>query len=490
MVSAQPTTLALPVRPSEPLPAEAFDFEAISSAAAANEPLKRAVSGAVLRQYIGRQQQWASLPDVQALRELAAQIKQHTLDHLDWYVQQFAANVRANGGQVHFAADGDEARRIILRIAQDAGCRRCIKAKSMVSEEISLAEHLEAGGLEVCETDLGEFIVQIGHDRPSHLVTPIIHKDRAAIARLFSEYFKTPYDDDPQALAMQARRHLRDKFRRADLGLTGGNFMVAETGQLCCVENEGNQRHSISSPRVLISLVGIEKMVPRLTDLAVLLKLLARSATGQPLTVYTNLFGGPRGPGQSDGPEQFHVVLVDNGRSGILQSQYRPTLRCIRCGACLNACPVYRSIGGHAYGSVYPGPIGALITPLLQGIERFADLPKASSLCGACGEACPVKIDIPHFLVQLRRDMVSAGLDGRIERFIYRSWALSMRWMWSYRLSSWLQKVAMRRRARATGWISKMPLIIGRWTKVRDLPPPAPRPFRAIWNDRKAASKE
>src|SRR5918993_1560025 len=352
------------------------------------------INNAVMRQHTGRQLRMLELPNPDALRELAGQIKQHAIEHLDYYLEQLAANVRKNGGHVHFARDGREATRIILDIAARTKTSRCIKSKSMVSEEINLAHALELAGLDVVETDLGEFIIQISHDKPSHLVAPIVHKDKASIAKLFSEYFGTPYCDEPDALCGQARTFLRDKFRQADFGITGGNFLVAETGHLCCVENEGNQRQSVTTPRVLLSLVGIEKIVPRMVDLAVMLKLLARSATGQPITIYNNIFGGPRMPGEKDGPEEFHLVLIDNGRSEILASEeYRETLRCIRCGACLNACPIYRKIGGHAYGSVYPGPIGALITPLFQGLGNFKDLPQASSLCGACYEACPVKIN-------------------------------------------------------------------------------------------------
>jgi L-lactate dehydrogenase complex protein LldF len=356
----------------------------------------------------------------------------------------------------------------------------------MVSEEIDLVPALESIGMEVVETDLGEFIIQISHDRPSHLVAPIVHKDKASIAKLFSEYFGTPYDDDPHHLTMQARKYLRDKFRRADFGMTGGNFMVAETGHLCCVENEGNQRQSVTTPRVLVSLVGIEKVVPRMTDLAVMLKLLARSATGQPTTIYTNLFGGPRSVGERDGPEEFHLVLIDNGRSEILASEeYRETLRCIRCGACLNACPIYRKIGGHAYGSVYPGPIGALITPMFQGLENFKDLPQASSLCGACYEACPVKINIPKHLINLRRDIQQQHLNSAAERFIYRLWAAGMRSPFVYKLVGKLQKWDLRRRAEGTGWIQELPAIAAGWTQIRDMPAPAKKTFHQMWRRRK-----
>jgi L-lactate dehydrogenase complex protein LldF len=461
-----------------------FDFQAASTKAAGDEKLRRSITSAVMKQYEGRKLRLLDLPNADKLRTLAGQIKQHALDHLDYYLEQLASNVEKNGGRVHFAADAADARRIILEIAKSSGAKLVVKSKSMVSEEIDLAPALEQAGLEVYETDLGEFIVQIGHDRPSHIVGPIIHKDRQSIAKLFSEYFGTPYDDEPTALTGQARQFLRDKFRRADFGMTGGNFLVAETGQVCVVENEGNARQSITTPRVLVSLVGIEKVVPRLADLAVMLKLLARSSTGQHMTVYTSIFGGPRKAGERDGPEEFHLVLIDNGRSEILAGEYRETLRCIRCGACLNACPVYRSIGGHAYGHVYSGPIGALIAPLFQGLGNFKDLPQASSLCGACYEACPVKIDIPRHLVNMRRDIVERRMSGFWERNIYRLWAWMMltprRYRWAVRLQRW----RLRKRAKGSGWVSKMPAPAAGWTQVRDMPAPARRTFHELWKTR------
>jgi L-lactate dehydrogenase complex protein LldF len=465
---------------------EEFSFHDLSIKATHDERLKTALGANTLRQYEGRQQRMSELPDPDALRSLAGQIKQHTLDHLDYYLEQLQSSVQRAGGQVHFANDGPHAQRLITDIAKSTGCTRVIKSKSMASEEINLAHHLEAAGLDLVETDLGEFIIQISGDKPSHLVAPIMHKDRASIARLFSEYFKTPYNADPPALTAQARAFLRAKFRRADLGITGGNFLVAETGHVCVVENEGNARQSLTTPRVLVSLVGIEKLVPRLADLAVMLKLLARSATGQPMTVYTSIFGGPRQSGEKDGPEQFHLVLLNNGRTEILASpEYRETLRCIRCGACLNACPVYRKIGGHAYGSVYPGPIGALITPLFQGLAKFQDLPHASSLCGACYEACPVKINIPKHLVNLRRDINAQHISSPMERLIYKTWAWAMKSPLTYRTIGAIQKFDLRRRAHKTGWIRSLPLFVAGWTQVRDMPAPARRTFHQIWKTRK-----
>ena len=470
--------------------ASPFDFGKVSVKAAGDEQLKKSVNNAVLRQYTARQLRILDLPDPDAMRTLAGEIKQHALDHLDYYLEQLKTNVERNGGHVHFAASAPEARRIIMDIARKAGCERVIKSKSMVSEEIELAHHMERAGMDVVETDLGEFIVQIGKDKPSHIVAPIVHMNKAAISKLFSEYFGTPPCDDPNQLCDQARLHLRNKFRRADFGMTGGNFLVAETGQVCCVENEGNVRQSVTTPRVLVSLVGIEKVVPRLSDLAVMLKLLARSATGQHMTVYTSLFGGPRKAGEKDGPEEFHLVLMDNGRTEILASEYRETLRCIRCGACLNACPVYRKIGGHSYGHVYSGPIGALITPLFQGLGNFKDLPQASSLCGACYEACPVKINIPQHLINMRRDIVQNKLGGWLESRIYALWAWSLKSRFLYGLIGGLQKWDLRRRARGTGWVTKMPSVAAGWTQIRDLPAPAPKTFHQLWKSRKSNGRE
>jgi L-lactate dehydrogenase complex protein LldF len=467
-------------------PTTDFDFQKLSTKSTADDRLRNAVSANTLRQYEGRRDGMLDLPNPDALRALAGEIKQHTLDNLDYYLEQFQSAVEQNGGQVHYAHDGAAAQKIIADIAKKSACTRVIKSKSMASEEIELAQHLEAAGLDLVETDLGEFIIQISHDKPSHIVAPVMHKDRASIAKLFSEYFKTPYNDDPPALTAQARLYLRNKFRNADLGITGGNFLIAQTGQICVVENEGNARQSITTPRVLISLVGIEKLIPRLSDLAVMLKLLARSATGQPMTIYTSIFGGPRQGGEKDGPEEFHVVLLNNGRTEILASpEYRETLRCIRCGACLNACPVYRKIGGHAYGSVYPGPIGALITPLFQGLEKFQDLPNASSLCGACYEVCPVKINIPKHLINLRRDINNRKINTSSERFIYKAWAWAMKTPFTYWIVCALQKFDLRRRAHKTNWIRSLPTFTAGWTQIRDMPAPAKKTFHQIWKGRK-----
>jgi len=346
---------------------------------------------------------FGDFPRADELRRLAGAVKQHTVEHLDRYLEQAEAMLKANGAHVHWAADGEEANRIVLEIMQRRGAKRLVKAKSMVSEETELVPYLQKHGIESVETDLGEFIVQIDGDHPSHIVKPIIHKNRRDIARSFEREGLGAYDDDPAVITRRARVHLRKKYFEADVGMTGANFVVAETGRLVVVTNEGNSRFCLAPTPVHIAMVGIEKLVPRERDLALFLNLLGRSATGQRLTVYTEFIGGPRAAGQPDGPEEMHVILLDNRRSEVLASDCREILRCIRCGACMNVCPVYRQASGHAYRSVYPGPVGAVLSPLLA--EKFsdkADLPKASSLCGACHEVCPVDIPIPDLLLRLR----------------------------------------------------------------------------------------
>ena len=342
--------------------------------------------------------------DADQLRRFAGQIKQHVVENLDTYLPQVEAKLKANGAQVHWAATGEEACATVLQIMQARGATRMVKAKTMVSEEIELAHYLEKFGIEALETDLGEFIVQIDKDHPSHLVRPIIHKNRQEIARSFEREGLGDYNDDPETITRRARAFLRHKFLAADVGLTGANFVSVESGRLVVVTNEGNSRFSLAAPKCHIALVGIEKLVPRDRDLGLFLNLLVRSATAQQLTAYVEFISGPKAPAQTDGPEEMHVIFVDNNRTEVLASDCRAILRCIRCGACLNVCPVYRQASGHAYRSVYPGPVGAVLSPLLAG-KRFpelADLPKASSLCGACNEVCPVNIPIPDLLLRLR----------------------------------------------------------------------------------------
>ena len=342
--------------------------------------------------------------DPDRLRQLAGEIKQHVVENLDTYLPQVEAKLQANGAHVHWAATGEEACATVLRIMQARGAKKMVKSKTMVSEEIELAPYLEKYGIEALETDLGEFIVQIDRDHPSHLVRPIIHKNRREIAQSFEREGLGAYNDDPETITRRARQFLRHKYLAADVGLTGANFLSVESGRLVIVTNEGNSRFSLAAPKCHIALVGIEKLVPRDRDLGLFLNLLARSATAQQLTVYTEFISGPKASTQPDGPEEMHVIFVDNNRTEVLASELRAILRCIRCGACLNVCPVYRQASGHAYRSVYPGPVGSVLTPLLAG-EHFAekaDLPKACSVCGACNEVCPVNIPLPDLLLRLR----------------------------------------------------------------------------------------
>ncbi|MBL8763538.1 MAG: iron-sulfur cluster-binding protein [Phycisphaerae bacterium] len=491
----------MPHAPAHPVPGPLtptlpYDLGPRAAAATRDVRLQQFVNAATLSKDRARRAAFDASFGVRAddLRDLAARIKQHTLDHLDHYLERFDAAARARGTVVHYAADAAEANRIVVDLARARGCRRCVKSKSMLTEETGLVPALEAAGVRAVETDLGEFILQIDGDAPSHIVTPMIHKDRAAVGRAFQRALGVPYTDEPAALAAIARRHLRDAFRRADLGVSGGNFLIAETGELVLCTNEGNGRLSTSCPPIHVALVGIEKLIPRRADLAVMLKLLARSATAQPLTCYTSIIGGPRAPSEPDGPREVHVVLVDNGRVALLADETRELLRCIRCGACLNACPVYRKIGGHAYGSVYSGPIGAVLTPPLKGLANYPDLPHASSLCGACVEACPVKIDIPRQLIRLRTEMVRRRIAPAGGRFLMRAWAWVLRSPRRYRAALALQRALLRALAddlpphaspyASRGWIAHALGPLAGWTSQRDLPTPTPLAFRDWWRRR------
>jgi L-lactate dehydrogenase complex protein LldF len=342
--------------------------------------------------------------DPNRLRALAGEIKQHVVENLDTYLPALEAKLQENGVKVHWASTAAAACEAVHGIMKARGATKLVKAKTMVSEEIELEGYLKDRGIESLETDLGEFIVQLDHDHPSHIIKPIMHKNRRQIARTFEKNGLGAYNDEPGVITQRARQYLRHRYLEADVALTGANFVVAESGRVVVVTNEGNSRFCLAATRCHIVLVGIEKILPRDRDLGLFLNLLARSGTAQQLTVYNEFVSGPRGRGQPDGPEEMHVVFVDNGRTDVLASECRDILRCIRCGACLNVCPVYRQAGGHAYRSVYPGPVGAVLSPLLLG-KRFpekADLPKASSLCDACNEVCPVNIPIPDLLLRLR----------------------------------------------------------------------------------------
>jgi L-lactate dehydrogenase complex protein LldF len=415
----------------------------------------------------------------QRLRQQAAAIKRHTLNHLPDLLEQAEANMQANGIQVLWAVDAAEANRHVLDIARRHAVAAVVKAKSMVTEEIGLNQALEAAGMDVLETDLGEYIVQLGGETPSHIVAPIVHKTKATIRDLLIEKANMPPTDDVNEMTRFARETLRHRFLTADMGVSGGNFIVAETGSIGLVSNEGNIRLATSLPRVHVALVGIEKIAPTVADYALLTQALPRSATGQALTVYTHMVNGPRQPDETDGPEHVYVILVDNGRSQIYNSDYCEALACIRCGACLNGCPVYQAAGGHAYGWVYSGPIGAVITPLLTGLENASPLPHASTLCGMCKEVCPVDIDIPRMLLDLRHELVQQGQSDTVWNLGMRAWAFGSRSPGRFSLGS---KLA----AKLSRWFKpqSLPGPLRGWTQARSAPRFAPKSFRQLWQER------
>jgi L-lactate dehydrogenase complex protein LldF len=471
---------------------EHHDFLGAAAEALDDQPLQSALIRLTGTLLAGNRRGLGNLADSDQLRDHAKRIKEHTLSHLDHYLEQLESSIQKRGGLVHYAATAEDARRIVVEIARKSKCQRIVKSKSMTTEEVHLNPALEAAGLEVVETDFGEFIIQLAGERPSHLVAPAVHHTRESIARILSDHVGEALPDEPAALAGVGRRVLRAKFARADMGISGANFAVAETGTIVLISNEGNARLTTTCPRVHVALMGMEKLVPRLIDLPVFLKLLARAATGQTLSVYTTLITGPRRPGELDGPDEFHLVILDNGRSRVLASPFRESLQCIRCGACLNACPVYRRIGGHAYGGVYSGPIGSILTPLYDSVAENPHLPHASSLCGACQAACPVKINIPHMLIGLRElqhHKAEAQGKGRKrsipwERLMYWASKEVLRRPWLYRLSLRLARWVLRPLGH-DGWLKHLPGPGGAWTAARDFPAPARRPFREMWRELK-----
>ena len=402
------------------------DFIARSRDALADAPLQSALGKLRMGLSVRRREAVAALPEFEALREEAAALRDYTLATLDRQLETFEAQVRARGGEVHWAPDAASARAIILELCQRYGAKKVLKGKSMVTEELELNEHLEAHGLRCVETDLGEYIVQLRRERPSHIVAPAIHLRKEDVAESFAAHHVGREHADrstAEALMAEAREELRAHFLSAEVGITGANFAIAETGSTVIVTNEGNGDLTQSLPKVHIAVTGIEKVVPTLEDASTLLRVLARSATGQEASVYTTFSTGPRRPEDPDGPEAYHVVLVDNGRSAMLGTEFEAMLRCIRCGACLNHCPVYGQVGGHAYGSVYPGPMGAVLTPQLAGLDDTVHLPTASTFCGACEAVCPVKIPLPSLLRRWRQRAYDARLDGDRARWLLRLWA-------------------------------------------------------------------
>jgi L-lactate dehydrogenase complex protein LldF len=422
------------------------------------------------------------LPDWEALRDAGAAIKKRVLRHLDDYLLQLEESVERAGGHVHWARDGAEANRIVGDLVAAHGVDAVVKSKSLTTEETLLNEALERRGIHALETDLAALIIQLSHDTPSHIVVPALHRNRAEIRELFMRSFDIDeLSDDPEELAETARLQLRRRFLDAKLGISGANFAVAETGTVCVVESEGNARMCTTLPEVLITVMGIEKVIPTFEDLEVYLQLLPRSATAERTNPYTSLWTGVA---RGDGPQEFHLVLLDNGRTKVLADELgRQTLNCIRCAACMNVCPVYTRTGGHAYGSVYPGPIGAILTPQQHGVERAPSLPFASSLCGACADVCPVRIDIPRILVHLRRRVVESGAEPVAEKLAMAGMARVFRSRSLYERAQRLGRLGQGPFARG-GRIRRLPGPLAGWTSARDLRALPAQTFREWWRSR------
>ncbi|ACS85544.1 LutB/LldF family L-lactate oxidation iron-sulfur protein [Musicola paradisiaca] len=453
-----------------------------------NPIMRSAVANAQERIGANRQKMVDELGNWDAWRDRASQIREHVLANLDAYLYQLSERVSANGGQVFFAKTKEDATRYILQVAQSKQAKKVVKAKSMVTEEIGMNHVLQEAGIQVIETDLGEYILQLDEDPPSHIVVPAIHKDRHQIRRVLHE--KLGYDgpETPEAMTLFIREKIRQDFLSAEIGVTGCNFAVAETGSVCLVTNEGNARMCTTLPKTHIAVMGMERIAPTFEEVDVLITMLARSAVGARLTGYNTWLTGPREADNVDGPEEFHLVIVDNGRSQLLGSQFQDILRCIRCGACMNICPAYRHIGGHGYGSIYPGPIGAVISPLLGGYDDFKDLPYACSLCSACDSVCPVKIPLSKLILQHRRVMAESGITPKGEQRAIKlfTYANSHPGLW---------KVGMIAGAHAAKWFikdGKIPIsigAIGEWTEARDLPQADGESFRSWFKKHKAQGK-
>ena len=457
-------------------------FVALSQIAIADDDLQTAVSHATNIAFNNRIKSMAenSAEYGEMIRQQSAAVKRHVLNHLPELLEQAEANMQANGMTVLWAADAAEANQHVLNIASQHDVKSVVKSKSMATEEIALNDALIAANIETIETDLGEYIIQLNNETPSHIIAPVIHKSKESIREVFEREINMPPTDDAEEMARYARGQLREAFLGADMGVSGGNFIIAETGTVCLVTNEGNARMVTSLPRVHVAVIGIEKMVGTLADYATLTQILPRSTTGQKLAVYTHMINGPRRPHETDGPEHVYVVLLDNGRSDIYMSDFTEALACLRCGACLNACPVYEAAGGHSYGWVYSGPIGAIITPLLNGVEHATPLPYASSLCGSCKQACPVDIDIPRMLLELRQELVEKGLTDRTWDWGMKLWAMGNKTPGRFALGG---KVASMAQSMLP---NKLPGPLSGWTEHRTTPKFAKKSFRDMWAEREA----
>jgi L-lactate dehydrogenase complex protein LldF len=456
---------------------------------ALNDPQLQKALRNVEQGFIDKRAMAASrLPEFEALRDNARDIKDHALAHLDLYLAAYEGKVLASGGQVHWAVTAQDARDVVLEICRKAGARTVTKGKSMISEEIGLNDHLEKAGITPVETDLGEYIIQLRHEMPSHIIAPAVHLTKDQVESDFRRVH-THLDpqrnlEEPETLLTEARGVLRERFLAADVGITGANFLVAETGSSIIVTNEGNGDLTQILPKVHIVIASIEKIVPTLDDAAQLLRVLARSATGQELSVYTTFSTGARRLGDPDGPEEYHVVLLDNGRSAMLGTEFEAMLRCIRCGACMNHCPVYHAVGGHAYGWVYPGPMGAVLTPSLIGVDQGGHLPNASTFCGRCESVCPVRIPLPKMMRHWREREFERHLSPATVRGGLRLWAFFARRPRLYRLSTGLAMKALHLFGGRKGRFGRLPGA-GGWTKYRDFPAPQGGTFQEQWKKRK-----
>ncbi len=428
----------------------------------------------------GRSAVIGEIDDLQATRTAAAAIRDRVLNDLEHWLLHFEQQATTRGAIVHWAETGEDVNRIVAGIAAQHGVKTAAKSKSMVSEECGLNDALELAGIKVMETDLGEYILQLAHEAPSHIVAPVVHKNKEEIADLFAEKHHKPRKTDIAELCREAREVLRPAFLGADMGISGGNFLVAETGSVLIVTNEGNGRLVTTLPRVHVAITGIEKVVPTLEDVTTLLRLLPRSATGQSITNYVSVLTGNKNAEDHDGPEHFHIILLDNGRSGLIGGEMQEMLRCIRCGACMNHCPVYQNIGGHAYGWVYPGPMGSILTPLLGGLEKSPDLPNASTFCGACSAVCPVKIPLPDLLRKLREQQMERGMKSRRETFLLKAWAWLALHPGTYALATRIGVRILSMMGGKDKLLHTLPGASG-WTDGRDFPAPSGRTFREMY---------
>jgi L-lactate dehydrogenase complex protein LldF len=455
-------------------------FRQESRAALLKPPLQEALGKIKTGWVAGRARAADRLPEFERLRDLGRDIKNHVLANLDLYLEAFEAKVRERGGEVHWARDAAEARAIVLDICKAAGAKTATKSKSMITEEIGLNAYLETHGVTPVETDLGEYILQISGQRPSHLVGPVVHLTQPEIADIFERQHGGPRLEEASEMVAEARRILRERYLAADVGITGANFLIAETGSAITVTNEGNAELTQGLPKTHIVVTSIEKVVPTVADAFTFLRLLARSATGQEFSAYTTVMTGPRRPGDLDGPERFHVVLLDNGRTKMVGNEFREMLRCIRCGACMNHCPVYLAAGGHAYGWVYVGPMGSVLTPQFVGIEKGWPLPNASTFCGRCEEVCPVRIPLPKLMRHWREEQFRRGLTPPTARYGLAAWGFLAKRPALYRFATGLAMRGLGLMGKASGRFKALPLA-GGWTGTRDMPAPQGQTFMSRW---------